>query len=188
MSNFFFNLQNLKIGTSLKDIAFDDNELSDEAIKISYLGTPVISNVSFKPGSYEVNGQIVQFEGIDLDTVLITISQSKNIVTTAVAGGSGTFKEYISQGDYIINIKGLLVSEDDDTFPEEQVRILNEILKAPISLDFTSEFIDKFDSFNLTITDYSFAQQEGFRNQQAFEINALSDNPIELQLNEEANL
>jgi len=186
MANFFFNSKGLT--SDDQEYTFDPDDLSDDIIKISALGTPIVSNVSFKAGSYTAGNQSVSFDGIDLDSVLININQSKNVVTTEVQGRSGTIKEYISKGDYVISINGFLVSDDNDSYPAEQLRTLNEILNAPISLDFTSEFLDKFGSFDLVITDFSFPQEAGFRNRQAFSINALSDNPIELQINAEANL
>lgn len=188
MADFIFLGQGLQTEEQ-DDFVFNEDDIADSPVKFSeQLGTPIMSNVSFKAGSYTLNNQTVNFEGIDLDTVLINISQSKQVITTAVQGRAGTVKEYISKGDYVINIKGYLISNDNDSYPADDLRILNEILNAPISLDFTSEFLDKFGSFDLTITDYSFPQEAGFRNRQAFDINCLSDNPIELQLNAEANL
>lgn len=185
MANFFFNPNR---GLN-KQFDFDEDTTSDDPIKYSaQLGTPIYSNLSLKAGNYTLKGKNVNYEGIDLDSVVITINQSKNIVTTAVSGRAGTVKEYISKGDFVINVKGYLTNIDNDSYPALDVRILNEILNAPISLEFTSEFLDRFGSFDLTVTDYSFPQEAGFRNRQAFDINFLSDNPIELQLNAEADL
>lgn len=187
MATFFFR-NNKILEQGGEDFTFDENDIEDETIKVSSLGTPIVSNLVFADGSYTINNQTVNFEGIELDNVLVTINQSKNVVTTPVQGRNGTVKEFISDGDYIIKVTGYLFNDNDDTPPNRQIRILNEIFKAPISLSFRSEFLDKFGSFDLTITDYSFPQEAGFRNRQAFEFSALSDNPIELQLNAEANL
>lgn len=188
MADFIFNSKGLEKDEQ-EEYEFNEDDLQDDPVKFSsQLGTPVMSNLSLKAGSYPLNGRTVNFQGIDLDSVLMTINQTKNIVTTAVQGRAGTVKEYISKGDYTINVKGFLVSEDNDSYPADQVRILNEILNAPISLDFTSNFLDRFGSFDLTVTSFDFNQEAGFINRQAFNINFLSDNPIELQLNAEADL
>ena len=74
------------------------------------LGTPVFSNIVFEPGSFIPldGGDPISYQGIDLDTVLITVSQGKNIITTNIQGKSGTVKEYVSDSDFIINVQGVL--------------------------------------------------------------------------------
>ncbi len=89
---------------------FREQGARDQPVAISLLGTNVYSNLIFDAGSYEKDGKTTNFNSIQLDTVLINISQSKNIVTTALQGRNGTVKEYISDGDYVIQVSGMITS------------------------------------------------------------------------------
>ncbi len=152
----------------------------------SYLGTPVFTNLKFLKGAYTPLGKEtpVQFGELEINTVLITVSQSKNIVETPMAGHDGTVKEYISMGDYVIDIKGALASESSEVFPEEDTLKLLTLLKAPKSLEIASRYLnDVFDIHNIVIKSFDLGQNEGFQNIQFFSISAVSDDPIELDIN-----
>jgi len=161
----------------------------DEPVAFSdQLGTPIMSNLIFEAGSYSDRGQIVNFEGLRMDMVLMTVNQQKNIIKTQVQGRRGSVKEYISDGDFIINVKAAIVNPNSEKYPADDVRKLRDILRAPVALRFTSEYIDRFGSFDLVVDSYDFPQSQGFRNVQAVNINLISDNTIEIKLNEEQKI
>jgi len=137
----------------------------------SYLGTPVFSDIAIQR-----DGQTP----LKLETVLIDVSQSKNIVTTAVQGRNGTIKEYIADGDYEITIRGALVNPLDENYPIDQVRDLHQVLLQSDIIDVVSDYLRIFEIYSIVVTSYRFFQQEGFQNMQLFEIQALSDAPVEL--------
>jgi len=145
----------------------EQNYIEVEKIADSYLGTPVFDNLLL--------------DNLRIDTVLLDISQSKNIVKTAIQGLNGTVKEYIADGDYQIKIRGIIVSEDD-SYPQADVNTLIEICKRPESIPVTANFFNLFGIDEIVIEDYSFPQEEGFLNMQRFEISAISDKPLELVL------
>lgn len=147
------------------------NSAGDDTQLVSYLGTPVFADLILKTGDAD--------EGLQLLTVLIEVSQSKNIVTTAVQGLSGTVKEYISDGDYQLNIKGALVNQFSE-YPLDDAQKLVELFQFQNALQCVSPFLQLFGIYNLVVTDYRLPQQEGFQNVQLFECNAISDKPIEL--------
>lgn len=154
----------------------------DEATKTSLLGTDVWSNLIFPAGVYEtLEGDEIEFDEIAIDSVLLNISQSKNVVTTPIQGRNGSVKEYISDGDFVISIAGVLTGDGADVYPEVDVINLIEILKAPVSLKVESEFLNFFDIDEIVITNYFFNQKYGSRNTQPFQISALSDEPLELK-------
>ncbi len=155
---------------------------SDEATKTSYLGTPVFSNIEIKPFKWDtLDGQTIEIKnGISIDHCLISISQQKNIVTTPIAGLNGTVKEYISDGDFAIDIEGT-ISSKQNVYPETEVNELIQILKAQTNLTIISEFLNWFGISSTVVTNYDFPQTEGFRNVQEFKISLLSDNPVELE-------
>lgn len=144
---------------------------SHDGTLTSWLGTPIFSDFRF------VKNQGV--EDMYLETVLIDVAQTKNIVTTAITGRDGTIKEYISDGDYVINLKGALTTQGN-AYPLVDVRDLLGILRKKETLSIVSEYLRIFDIYNVVVTDYKFSQVEGFQNTQFFEINMISDIPYEL--------
>ena len=162
----------------------------DIPVKTSMLGTEVFTNLTFQSGSYlPLDGGLpISYAGLTIDSVLMVVSQTKNIITTQIQGKSGTFKEYVSENDFQIEVSGLLTNKDN-TYPEFTVETLMTLFSVPDSLQVTSEFLNHFGVISPTglsgidevvITDYNFPQQEGFRNQQLFNCKMISDTPIEL--------
>src|SRR5688572_7578109 len=96
--------------------------------KKSKLGTPIFSNIEFQELKYQplnVN-KILRVPNISFDTVLFTVSQTKNIVKTAIQGRNGTVKQYISDGDYEITIRGI-IDAPNGIYPKIQVENLIKI-------------------------------------------------------------
>lgn len=124
----------------------------------------------------------LRYDDIDIyfNTVLFNVSQTKNIVATAIQGRDGTIKEYISDGDYEIDVKLLIVNDQSKIYPVDRVNEVISLLRVKDSIEVISPFLQAFNIFNVVITDYKALSREGFLNTQPFEINMISDNPIEL--------
>lgn len=154
------------------------------AAKPSALGTPVISNLSIKPGSYtDIYGNIIYYPDVfsnsisknfEIDTVLFNINQSRNIVKTPIQGLDGTVKEYISDGDYIINIKGIIQGANG-IYPFDDVNNFISICQAKCALNIVSDYLMSLGISNIVIESYSLPQDMGSQSQQVFELNCLSD-------------
>lgn len=151
-------------------------ENSDEPIGQSYLGTPILSNLIF-----EADPDTPENEAFILNTVLMNVDTVKNVVRTPITGRNGSVKEYINRDDYEINISGLIVSEDGNTFPREQITAFRNLMDLPKSLAVSSEFLQIFSIHNLVIIRSNVGQIMGYRNQVQFMIQAISDVPIELK-------
>lgn len=173
----------------IKSYLFNPNQLEgDETDQISYLGTPVFSNLIFEPdpitgqtGTFtDIDGNNQSFEGLRCDTVLFSVAMQKNIVKTAVQGFNGTVKEYTSDGDFEITIAGSIISPNPNTYPQEDVEKLLTLLSIPEPLEVTSEFLAFLGINTIVVDSYSLDQRAGFRNVQPFQIRALSDRPLEL--------
>jgi len=151
--------------------------------KKSYLGNLVFAPLTFVSGSYIAqNGNVLEYDGLTLETVLFDISQTKNIVKTTVQGRAGTIKEYISDGDYQVNVKGVIVNEDNpNLYPESEVNTLIDICRASANIKVQSGLLALFSVYELVIESYNFPMGEGFQNLQTFELTCVSDSPIELQ-------
>lgn len=178
-----FGLQRIKANI----YNFGEDEPDKAApVSTSYLGTPVFDKLDIIEGNYiDLNGEKVAYEGIFIETVLFDVSQNKNIVKTAIQGRNGTVKEYISDGDYNVIIRGVIASESAEKYPEEEVLKLVNILKVQKEIEVASRYLnDVFNITNLVVESYSFPQTQGYQNIQAFEINCISDDPIELTIRE----
>jgi hypothetical protein len=156
----------------------------DSGFKTSALGTPVVSNLSIKAGNYtDIYGSVIYYpdvfannnnQNFDVDTVLFNINQSRNIIKTPIQGLDGTVKEYISDGDYIINIKGVIQGANG-VYPTQDVENLISICQAKCALTIFSDYLQILGITNIVIENYSLPQEMGSQSQQVFELNCLSD-------------
>lgn len=153
-------------------------EESDEVIATSYLGTPVYSNLIF-----EANANTPENTDIRIDTVVMTVTQLRNIVKTPIQGRDGTVKEYINNGDYQIECNGLIVSPQANVFPRNDIEALNNLMTLNSSIVVSSSFLNLFNISDVVVEEFSFAEQEGYRNQCAFTFRLISDDPIEIKVN-----
>ena len=159
--------------------------------KSKLLGTPVYGKVFIQSETYQVNEfnpdtqkyvttDVILEEnvsgGLQLDNCIIDVSQTKNIIKTEVVDFTGTIKEYISESDYVITIRGFVATKHPDLYPIDSVSLLETYLKAPIALSIANSFLnDIFKVNDIVVESYSLSQQQGLRNVQYFQINCSSD-------------
>ncbi len=153
----------------------DRVSLTTEIDQKSMFGTLVFSDLKLQDPDSDL--------AIYMDTVLFDVSHPKNIVKTSIQGRAGTVKEYISDGDYSISIKGAIVNSIGTAYPEHDVKSLIELLQLPVALIATSPYLQLFNIYSLVVDDYSFPQRAGFENTQFIQLSCSSDEPIELVLN-----
>jgi len=151
------------------------------ANRVSQLGTLVFSDLDISPAKYSKDGQNFETKKINIDTVLFEVTQEKHIIRTNIQGCDGSVKEYISDGDYAISIKGVLTGRNGE-YPREAVADLHEFLKAPVSMKVNSWWLGQFGITDIVVLNYSLTQIEGLQNSQPFQINAVSDTPFEVNL------
>jgi hypothetical protein len=165
-------------------------EPADEAEFTSYLGTPVFSPLEFlktsgtsAENSLDVGEQRGNSETLlRIDTCLITVTQPRNIVKTPIQGRNGTVKEYISDGDFEVNIKGVIISPYPIVYPEDDVKLFIELMGLPKQIPVASKFLQMFSITDLVIENYNIAEKLGSRNEVPFEISAVSDKAEEILL------
>lgn len=157
---------------------------ADEAVYTSPIGTPLSDVITLHAGLYYVSeNEQVSYEEIVLYAATMTLRQPKNIVTTAIQGGGGTVKQFISDDDKHITIVGQLIGEYANKYPLEQVQTLQEICAAQASVAASSRMLSIAGVDRIVIKDCSFEPKIGYPNVQVFTIEALSDEPFELILN-----
>jgi hypothetical protein len=160
-------------------------------LQVSKLGLPMFDVFKFNcsPGQqiiYEASKEfgksnVVLNAPFVFETALIDVNQTKNIVKTSIAGQNGTVKEYMSEGDFVINLKGVIVGETANQRPTLQVlESLVAYLKCPVALPISCSFLDQWLINSIVVESYKLSQREGARNIIDIEINMISDSAIEL--------
>ncbi len=144
--------------------------------KMSMLGTPVFSDVVL----VSPDGSLM----VELDAVLLEVTQKKRIVKTNIVGRNGSVKEYINEDDYVINIKGVLFAEKPDTIPT-QLEDLNKMARINDSVAAVSPFLDIFNIQNIVIESVKINQTEGKLNVISFDIASVSDVELSILVNDE---
>ena len=153
---------------------------SDEALRMSALGTPVYSDLTLEGGTYTNEaGQEFNFGSIYFDTVIMIVDQQKRIIKTSVQGRDGDVKEYIGMGDYTVTINAILAF-DNGRYDRDAVAEVKKMLTAPVSIKCISWFLQLWDIDEIVIEGYGVPQQAGQYSMQPFSINAVSNKPIEL--------
>lgn len=167
-----------KAGIPSNDKTQDDYGFIPEVGKSS-LGTFVFSNLELASQKYFdlSTGRQVNAPSMSIDTVLFTVENQKNIISTPIQGRPGTIKEYIADGDYRIQIRGVLTAPNG-IYPKNNAQNLIDLLRAPQALDINSWFLSMFNIYQMVVSDFSFGQAEGGKSIQPFMINALSDTPF----------
>jgi hypothetical protein len=124
---------------------------------------------------------------------ILEITRAKNIVKTPMLGLNGTVKEFISMDDWQLTFKGFLINEERDELPYEQTARLLEVFGINEQLLFVSETVRRWFERQgaiaqgealefIVIEEVRLPGLDGFSNVQPFEIVAVSDNPIEIEL------
>ncbi len=139
----------------------------------SVFGTAIFESLRLK----QANNQYYEFE----DAPLMSINMSKNIVTSRVQKRPGTVKEYINDGDYIVQIKGLMVNHDGEDLPFDKINTLNNLVKLDYAIEVESRLLNTLGIHNLVIKRIEYRPSPS-TNVQPYILSCWSDEPIELSL------
>lgn len=128
----------------------------------------------------KLNGYLVPF-------AVVGVSAKKTIVSTPMPERGGSVHEIISVDDYAINIKGILIN-DDNVFPEKEITAIHKLFEVNNSIELRSALTDIFlrggnkDSQQLNdqlhqvvIKTINYPAVAGIEHAKPFEINCESD-------------
>jgi hypothetical protein len=121
-------------------------------------------------------------DGIKLQPAIITVQGRKNVITTAVAGKDISVKEIISLEDWAVKIHGFCISPMQGEFPEAELIKIIKTFRKNQAIPVECEYLRHFNIFDLVITDINFPDMAGYSDVVAWEIDALSDEVVELEL------
>lgn len=160
----------------------------DDSVTSTMLGTPVFDQLVIKKAiDTVVKSDQTGPDYAKFDAVVITVNQTRNIVTTPIQGRNGTVKEYISDGDYDINVTGIITSSYAQRSPKEDIENISELMKLPNEIIIISDFLSLFKIQYAVIHSYKFNQVEGSVNQIQMDMRLISDEPVELKLGIDPN-
>lgn len=152
-------------------------------LPISPLGTPVMQDITFKSVTYTdfITGYQRVTNDLVFQTVLLTVSQSKKIVTTEIQGRDGTVKEYIGMDDYAITVNGIITGTNGQN-PTNEIIALKNMLKARVAIPVVNAYLNNLEIFNIVVKDFTLDQEPGGYSKQNFTINCMSDAEVILQI------
>jgi len=179
----------IEVGKSPNGINYTGVEwiAQPEAKKMSWLGTPIIHPITLKGGTHEVYnrfGKLIEKTLGDFEMPAATLCEfrrAKNITQTNVLGSNGTVKEIFGFDDWQISFKGVCLPEPGRT-EVEQKEMLLQLEKVAGRIEVIGELFDEKDINAIVISEVSFPQIQGKPRVIPFEINALSDEVIDLEL------
>ncbi len=115
-----------------------------------------------------------------LDSAVVSINRTKDIVVTKVQGRDSTVKEFISNGDYQISVTGIIANRGVG-YPKADVKEFAGYMSANKSLKITHEVLNMLGVHELVVTDYSLPATE-YQNLQTYSFSAISETPVELRI------
>ena len=116
-----------------------EDQLSENVPLSSFYGTPVMSRLilgdqnSATFNYTDINGNTQTLDSVTLECCIMVASQEKNIIKTSLEGRDGTVKQFISNGDYKIDVT-VIVATVDNNYPRDFVNALINILSIPDSI------------------------------------------------------
>jgi len=176
----FQNIKFSNLGTPVLDYVILTLDEDETPTKINNYASS--SNNKFVTGVTNIiNNYSINPKSFFLDNVEITLTQTKNIIRTAVNGFTGTVKQFYSDGSYIITLNGQL----NGTMPfQDDVRNLRNFQKISTENErfkITSRYLnDIFKIEYVIVSDYSFTPSTEYSNVILFNISLESDEQINI--------
>lgn len=117
-----------------------------------------------------------------LDSAVVSFNMTRNIVKTVVQGRDSSVKEFINNGDYAININGILC-ENTYNYPLESVVKLDTFMKKKQALEIEHEVLNAIGVYEIVVESYD-CQRTPHINCQTYAISAVSNIPVPLQVDD----
>ena len=155
-------------------IQIDNSDAKGEGLGL--VGLPIFQRIVITDPQDE-NGSL------DLFDCLVDFSMTQNIVKTPVNGRDGTIKEFVSDGDYEISIKGLLIDQDHpNRIPEEAIRKALQWFRKGKALGVEAKIFDVFGVHNIVVESFHMPQIPTYIQMRPFELKCISDTEYTIDL------
>lgn len=130
----------------------------------------------------------VTLNGLFLPYSWITIAGGKKIVETDFTERRGTIKEFISQTDLSINVKGFFINPEK-TFPESQIVEFKDLVNVDTAVEIDCPLTDIFlltneagAQDNVIIKNWRLLDNKGVEHVKGYEMNLVTDQELELEI------
>lgn len=166
--------------------------IEEEEAELSPIGTPVMYPVIFKGGRYKRYDKDGKVEEVDMGdlrlpvTTVVEMGRSKAITKTPVVASQASVKEVYSMDDWSIRLSGILMDESNQpqgarTIEQMQERLLQWFDLAD-SIEIQGRLFTDRNVHRLTLKSFSMNQMPGKQRLFGFQMDAESDDPLELIL------
>lgn len=160
----------------------DQVAAADTSKGFNMFGLPVFAQVTLQGATNPITN--VHAAGMRLLDPILTVDAPMNVVKTPVQGRRGTVKEYIGQGDYGVTIRAILATDTGAAnrfaYPLPLVHQLRALCELGVALPVSGFLLDTYGIKNLVVENVRYESLPGFVNLQAYELQCVSDEPIEL--------
>lgn len=165
-------------------------EIASEGV-LSEFGTPVFGSILFEGGEYNIydrkSGDVIKGKYGDYTlpySCVAEFTREANITKTEVLGSAGTVKELYGLGDWKITIKGIALDSRDGsgTNASEQIETLCRWAEICDTIGVQGSIFRGKGIYSVVIESISVLPIAGRWNAIPFQIEAVSDEPIELFL------
>ena len=178
------------------DFAGIDTTFLEQKDAVSYLGTPIFQPITFLGGNYQQlgvgpqAGQVVDvpYVGWQLPaTTTAEFRRTKDITKSRPSTASGTTKEMWAFQDWDITIRGLILDGQPNYFPVGELRQLLSYEKIVDAIDVVGDMFTYLGIKRVVIESFSLGRVAGQPNVLPFQLQCVSDEPLELSILSNSN-
>ena len=184
----------LKEGKTPEQIANDPYsqvEIPEHQKSNWFSGVTVIDSLTMSfPGFTTDSGIEYVGQSINIQNLLMSVSQKKNITRTPIAGAEGRTKQYISMDDYEVEFAGKIIGYDGGDGqgggfvggerPEVAIRNFVNFMEAPTTVSIGCDLLEIAKITSGVIADFRLNQEVGKLDNQSFRFKLLSDKPFKI--------
>lgn len=172
------------------NIQFVPEETILEEIPTSEFGTNVFGAITFEGGEYNMynrDGGLVKARFGDYTlpfSCIVNFRRPSNLTKTEVLGSAGTVKEIYGKADWEISIRGIAFNRRNGqgVSAHEQINTLSKWADICDSISVLGSIFRGKGIYNIVFEEFSVQPIVGQWDAIPFQIDALSDEPIELYL------
>ena len=133
----------------------------------------------------------IKLDGIQLQNEPLVELRGKNMIKRTELTGEhregvtnkrGTVKELINIDDYKITIRGIVINDESEEYPEAAMRQIRKIVEARRSVSIECQLTNIFNITLMAIEDHSYPAVPGLQHAQGYEIVGDSDEDFESEL------
>ena len=184
----FNSRQPFKVVPGYEGVQLSEQETSEV---LSWMGTPVLGSFKLDGKAYKTydnKGKLITMEQNDFVMPFATVvefNRAMNVTKTKTLGNKGTVKEIYGLDDWSISIRGICLTDENrnqQKTASEQYLEMCSWRDVCDTVNVTGEIFNEKGIYGLVFDSFSLRPVQGKPDVMAFEIQATSDNPIELML------